>query len=193
MLAGCGEDDGVTGPGPGLSPGSVDTAPEATSPPAATGEGEEAIAGALFERVNDERRERGLEPVEWDEQLAELAREWSREMADIGLQHRELDQGLIPDRLDGFVGVGENIFSATAAVPAGQAHVGWMESDSHRANLLSPNWDRLGVGVYCAPDGRVFATQNFGRTAQAGPPQEAADEPPPTQPISRPETDGPSC
>lgn len=172
--------------------------PETVPPPAEApppGEvGEAAIARDLFERTNDERRGRGLEPVEWDDQLAELAEEWSREMADIGLQHRELDMDLIRDRLDGFSGVGENVFSATGPVPAGRAHVGWMESDGHRANLLSPHWDRLGVGVHCAPDGAVYATQNFGRTTPTdGAPADTAQDAPPPEPVARPEVDGPAC
>jgi uncharacterized protein YkwD len=167
--------------------------PPADAPPQGV-EGETAIARDLFERANDERRARDLEPVEWDEQLTELAEEWSREMADIGLQHRELDVELIRDRLDGFVGVGENIFSATGPVPAGQAHVGWMESDGHRANLLAPQWDRLGIGVHCAADGAVYATQNFGRTAPVGGgATDMTQDVPPAEPIARPGIDGPSC
>jgi uncharacterized protein YkwD len=171
-----------------------DTAPPPAEAPPAGEAGEEAIARDLFERTNDERRARDLEPVEWDEQLAELAEEWSREMADIGLEHRELDMELIRDRLDGFVGVGENIFSATGPVPAGQAHVGWMNSDGHRANLLSPDWDRVGIGVHCAPDGAVYATQNFGRTTPAGgAPADMTEDVPPSEPVARPEVDGPTC
>lgn len=173
---------------------SPETVPPPAEAPPEGAEGEEAIARDLFERTNDERRARDLEPVEWDDQLTELAEEWSREMADIGLQHRDLDMDLIRDRLDGFVGVGENIFSSTGPVPAGQAHVGWMGSDGHRANLLSPQWDRLGIGVYCAPDGAVYATQNFGRTTPAGGgPADVTQDVPPDEPVARPDVDGPTC
>lgn len=37
----------------------------------------------------------------------------------------------------------------------------WMNSSGHRRNILSSTWDREGLGVYIAPDGQVFATQNF--------------------------------
>jgi uncharacterized protein YkwD len=169
------------------------TAPEAVDPPDAAETGEEAIARDLFDRLNDERRERGLDAVAWDEQLAELARDWSREMAeDAQFEHRPIDRELVLDELDGFVGVGENIFMAAGPAPAGFAHVGWMESPSHRANLLSPGWDRVGIGVLCT-DGGWYATQNFGRTAGAGGPADPPDEPPPEDPVARPERDGPTC
>jgi uncharacterized protein YkwD len=210
-LAACNGDDGpdagadeptVTGPDvadpTGTEPDSTDpdsTDPDSTDPhsvaPTDARTPEEQIAVDLFERANDERRERGLDSLEWNEELAQLAREWSAEMSDTGeFRHRDIDLDLIQD-MDGLTGLGENIFTSTAPVPAGRAHEGWMRSPGHRANLLSPDWDLLGVGVVCAEDGSVYATQNFGRTA-TGPPG-AAQDPPPEEPIARAEFDGPSC
>jgi uncharacterized protein YkwD len=198
-LAACNGDDGPdagtgeptvtggTGPG-GTGPGGTDTGDTDSG---GTDTPEEQIATDLFERANDERRERGLDPLEWNEDLAQLAREWSGEMSVTGeFRHRDIDVDLIQD-MDGLTGLGENIFTSTAPVPAGRAHEGWMRSTDHRANLLSPDWDLLGVGVVCADDGSVYATQNFGRTATGAP--AAAQESPPEEPIARPEFDGPSC
>lgn len=160
-------------------------------PPADDAEVERRMERLVLDLVNDERRERGLEPLVWDEQLAELAREWSRGMAQDGsLEHQDPQRML--ERSDGFSGVGENIFRSTDPVPASTVHVRWMRSDGHRANVLRPEFDRLGVGFVCTEDGAVFATQRFGRS---GPPtSDHVDEgTPPEEPVVAQEGRGPSC
>jgi uncharacterized protein YkwD len=171
-------------------------APAASDPPPAdSGEatGEDQMARDIFERVNDERAERGLAPVAWNEQLAGVARSWSAEMAQRGtLEHQDVRALLQGDEVSGFTSLGENIFTATGSVPAGVIHVGWMRSDSHRPNVLNPGWDRLGVGVHCAEDGSVWATQEFGRTTGSDRPP-VSEKTPPQDPIVRSERDGPTC
>lgn len=152
---------------------------------------ERRLERRVFDLVNEERRARGLEPLEWDQQLAQLAREWSRGMADDGsLEHQDPHQML--ERTDGLTGVGENIFRSTGPVPVSTVHVRWMRSDGHRANVLRPEFDRLGVGFVCTEDGQVFATQRFGRS---GPPSAGGvdGDIPPQEPILAEEGAGPSC
>ncbi|MCZ2840031.1 CAP domain-containing protein [Modestobacter sp. VKM Ac-2985] len=173
----------------------VASAPAPQSAPAGGPEAsaEEQIARAVFDRVNAEREARGLEPVAWNDALAAVGRDWSAEMADTGeFQHQDIQAVLQGDELSGFRAVGENIFTATGPVPAGTIHAGWMRSAGHRANILNPGWDRLGVGVFCAPDGSVWATQEFGRTAGSERPAVATTTPP-AEPITRPDDDGPTC
>ena len=38
---------------------------------------------------------------------------------------------------------------------------GWMESRGHRENILKTTYDRTGIGVAVAEDGKVYFTQNF--------------------------------
>ena len=38
---------------------------------------------------------------------------------------------------------------------------GWMNSPGHRANILHPLWQREGIGVAAATDGKLLFTQNF--------------------------------
>lgn len=175
--------------------GSTASAPPPGSAPAddPSAPAEDRIARVVFDRVNAEREARGLEPVAWDDALAGVARDWSAEMADTGrFQHQDIGSVLQRDELSGFRAMGENIFRATGPVPAGAVHVGWMRSDDHRVNVLNPGWDRLGVGVFCAADGSVWATQEFGRTAGADRPAVASTTPP-VEPIARPDEDGPTC
>jgi uncharacterized protein YkwD len=185
----------VTDPGPVVTDppaDPVEPAPPA-EPPADAADAAVAMERDLFERLNDERIARGLAPLEWDDRLAELAREWSAELAATGrFEHRDLAEALGGGRLDGFVGVGENIYGASGPLPAGNAHVGWMQSPSHRSNLLTPAWEVAGIGVVCTADGGVYATQNFGRMTLGGD-QPDPDDPPPQEPIARPVEDGPTC
>lgn len=44
---------------------------------------------------------------------------------------------------------------------AGQMVGGWMDSPGHRRNILDPQFDRIGIGVYITDDEQVLATQNF--------------------------------
>lgn len=177
----------------GTGAGSVSTPAPDEPPSAEAGDATARMARAVFERVNDERTARDLAPLEWDESLAGVARDWSEQMAaDDRLEHQDIRGLLDREELRGFAGIGENIFTASGSVPAGTAHVGWMRSDDHRVNVLNPGWNRIGIGFHCAPDGSVWATQQFGRTAGADRP-EVSQETPPQEPIARPEEDGPSC
>ena len=38
---------------------------------------------------------------------------------------------------------------------------GWMNSKGHRENILKPSYDKSGIGVAIAQDGKVYFTQNF--------------------------------
>jgi hypothetical protein len=184
----CGDDDDG-----GLlpSPTTADVGDAGTPPEADDAGAERSMERLIFDLVNDERRARGLDPLEWDDRLAELARGWNEEMADRGrLEHQEPEPML--ERAEGFTGVGENIFRATAAVPASTIHVGWMRSDGHRANVLRADFDRLGVGLLCSDDGQVWATQRFGSTTDPLT-REVDDEIPSAEPIVAVEGEGPSC
>ncbi|MGY1680059.1 CAP domain-containing protein [Geodermatophilus sp. SYSU D01176] len=168
-------------------------APASTPPPVESSGAEQDMARDIFDRVNDERVERRLAPVEWGEELAAVARSWSAEMARTEqLRHQDMGALLAREDLSHLQGIGENVFQATGPVPAGTIHAGWMRSDDHRVNVLNPGWNQLGVGVHCAEDGSVWATQEFGRTAGADRPAVATTTPPP-EPLVHPGDDGPTC
>lgn len=52
---------------------------------------------------------------------------------------------------------------------AQDAHVGWMRSDGHRANIVDADFDAVGIGVVCRDDGSMWATEIFGVTRIATP------------------------
>jgi uncharacterized protein YkwD len=125
-----------------------------------------AVARDIFNRLNSERAARGLKALRWDGGLASYATNWSAEMSRSGFRHSNIRVLLNDGRLSY---VGENIaWARGAGVTSATMHKMWMESTEHRDNMLSPTYDVVGVGVYCAPDGTMWATQNFGRLASNG-------------------------
>jgi uncharacterized protein YkwD len=60
-----------------------------------------------------------------------------------------------------FRAVGENLaMAAGAADPVTVAVEGWMESDSHRENILRGDWEETAVGV-CIDGDTFYFTQVF--------------------------------
>lgn len=58
----------------------------------------------------------------------------------------------------------ENIYTGTGGLAsAGVAHVTFMQSPAHAANILSSQ-SRVGIGVTCS-GGRLYVTQRFGGPA----------------------------
>ena len=86
----------------------------------------------------------------------------------------------------------EHIGTGPAGVTSGSMHVAWMKSTTHRVNLLAPNLEVVGVGVYCAPDGSLWVTQNFGRFPGSSLPWDFGPTPP-QNPIVRNDSSGTGC
>jgi uncharacterized protein YkwD len=140
----------------------------------------------LYRRLNDERRARGLSPLAWNSTLATYAANWSRTMASTGMHHSD-----IGSLLNAFDYVGENIATGNGS-PVSSLHVAWMRSQAHRDNILSPGFQAVGIGVYCAPDGSMWATTDFGRPWSAGQPPPYAGNTPP-DPVARPDGNNITC
>jgi uncharacterized protein YkwD len=146
------------------------------------------VAHDIFERLNTERVARGLAPLRWDAGLARYATDWSRGMASFGFRHSAIATLLTDGR---FSWIGENIAWVGAPSTAGRLHSMWMNSPHHRDNIASPTYTAIGIGVFCAPDGKTWATENFGRDAANGPGTPAVPSPP--APFVRQDMGGPSC
>ena len=155
----------------------------------------DTIAREIFNELNQERVARGLAPLAWDPQLAGLANDWSAGMAGSGnFAHRDLS-GVI--RSPGWAGVynslGENIVTGGGLTSA-SSHAAWMNSPGHRQNLLQAGYDSVGIGVFCDANGRLWATQNFGRHAGSGAPALTPGSfMPPLEPFVAPRTGGTGC
>ncbi|MHC4663648.1 MAG: CAP domain-containing protein [Planctomycetota bacterium] len=107
------------------------------------------VAGVLQE-INSEREACLLMPLEWDDSLAEVAREYAMCMANNNrLDHYDmLGRGLIY-RLENaqivFIHAGENI--ARGYTSPEEVVNGWMASDDHRNNILCPEFTQTGIAL----------------------------------------------
>ncbi|WP_017185143.1 CAP domain-containing protein [Alkalibacillus haloalkaliphilus] len=113
--------------------------------------------------VNEEREKEGLEPVEFSEEASVVAREKSRDMAvNNYFDHQSPTYGSPFDMMDEFglqyMAAGENI--AMGQRSPEQVMDGWMNSDGHRANILSDSFTHLGVG-YVQDGHQTYWTQMF--------------------------------
>jgi len=127
-----------------------------------------AIEIQTFDLINKLRTDAGLEPLVWREDLAELAREHSQDMADRKyFSHHGSDGSMVDDRADklgisNWAAIGENIaFLRGFDEVAASAVQRWLESPAHKQNLLDKRWKETGMGVAVLPDGTYYLTQVF--------------------------------
>ena len=128
---------------------------------------------AVLDATNAVRAQAGLPPLQADPRLVQAAREHSANMARHNTIGHTLDQGTFVDRMRraGYVhtAAGENCAQGQPTPDA--AVQSWMQSPGHRANLLSPKYTEIGIGIQAGAGGQKFYTQLFARPggAAAGP------------------------
>jgi uncharacterized protein YkwD len=121
------------------------------------------LEDAMLDLLNAERAQRGLQSLKADPVLSELARAHSRDMFARGyFSHVTPDGRDLADRMRtarlGYLAAGENL--ALAATLTG-AHQGLMHSPGHRANILRPQFGRVGIGVLDGGAQGLMVTQDF--------------------------------
>lgn len=121
-----------------------------------------------FNWLNQKRVEQGLHPIKWNEGMAQIARYHSDRMArGKYFAHKDPDGSMVNDRADLFgisdwQSIGENIaFNRGFKLPAESACQQWMNSNSHRENVLDKRWKEAGIGVAIAEDGTYYFTEVF--------------------------------
>jgi len=118
----------------------------------------------LLEMANAERTHAGLAPLKMDAGLVRAARAHAVEMASKKqLSHQFSGEPPLTQRISANSALhldreGENVAVATTA---DDAHRALMASPPHRDNLLSPNFNVAGIGVY-RKDNRIYVAQDFG-------------------------------
>ena len=111
--------------------------------------------------MNAERHARHMKPVAWDALLAKRAAIWARTLLTTGTFHHQ-NLALVANEANGrFSEIGENLFSGTgAAADAGSAHVALMHSAEHRANILLPQGQLVGIAAACL-HGKLMVVEDF--------------------------------
>jgi uncharacterized protein YkwD len=121
------------------------------------------LEARMLELVNQERVAAGLKPLAADPELTEVARRHSADMFARGYFAHDTPEGLDPfDRMRKanvrFVTAGENL----ALAPTVQvAHRGLMNSPGHRANILYPQFGRVGIGILDGGIRGLMISQEF--------------------------------
>lgn len=115
--------------------------------------------------INSARASAGLPPLASRGDLTSVAASWSQQMASSGtLAHNPS----LASQVSGYRYVGENVGYGP---DAGTIHRAFMNSASHRANILDSDYTEIGVAVV-ESGGRLWVTQVF--RAPSGAPRAAA-------------------
>lgn len=116
---------------------------------------DEASENTMIGLVNTERTIRGLKGLVFDIRLRAIARAHSEDMFKRGyFSHYSPEGKTVADRASkegiDFLVIGENLAYAPSVELAMK---GLMNSDGHRANILSPDYGKIGIGTI---DGGVY-------------------------------------
>jgi len=124
----------------------------------------------FLDLTNKERAQRGLQQLTIDPVLIETARKHSREMAEKRYFSHYSPTAGIATPMDRYLTevryqpswllVGENLFYCSM-VGVDRGHNAFMNSPGHRANILEPRYERMGVGEYIDSNGEFWITEMF--------------------------------
>lgn len=113
--------------------------------------------------IAQERTSRGLGALSDDPELIEVAqRHAARMAAEKELRHNPNLQNEVAD----WEVLGENVGRGASVA---EVHAAFMESESHRAQILEPRYMEVGVGAVWA-DGEVWVAEVFRKRQQPAPP-----------------------
>lgn len=146
---------------PQKSPNTTTGSPKGSGTPsgsASTSEEQQAI-----NLLNSDRAANGLPALKVNSQLTTLARNYAQDMIKRGFFSHYNPEGQSPfDRMQqagiSYNYAGENL-AINTSVPT--AETAFMNSAGHRANILSPNYTEVGIGLARNASGQLYAVQEF--------------------------------
>jgi hypothetical protein len=125
-----------------------------------------ASEGCFTSKINAARGSLG--PLATDGTLVTIARRHSQRMANSGSIYH--NSNLAKEVPPGWKSLGENVGMGPTC---DDIHQAFMNSASHRANILDPDFNFVGVGVVVAGDGTIFVTEVFMQKEASQPAQNA--------------------
>jgi Cysteine-rich secretory protein family len=126
-----------------------------------------AETGQIFTLANQARTQAGVSALVWDQALAAAAYQHCLRMAAEGpISHQYNGEPDLSTRT-AQAGAHYSVIEENVAIgPTGSAiHEEWMHSPGHRANLLSPDVDRVGIAVVAAR-GVLYAVADYSRAVE---------------------------
>jgi uncharacterized protein YkwD len=124
---------------------------------------DESLESEMIKLVNQERAANGLKALTYDPTLRPIGRDHSSDMFKRGyFSHYSPEGDDVADRADkygiNYLVIGENLAYAPTLEAA---HNGLMNSPGHRANILSPEYHKIGIGVANGAEYGLMITQVF--------------------------------
>ncbi len=126
-----------------------------------------AEAGRIFALANEVRAQEGVGRLDWDPALADAALQHCLRMAAEGpISHQYNGEPDVSTRT-AQAGAHYSVIEENVAMgpSADSIHEQWMHSPGHRANLLSPDVDRVGIAVVAAR-GELYAVADYSRAVE---------------------------
>ncbi len=159
----------VAPPPPPPAPAPRPTPQQEPTQPAGAGWYDETFSSHLFDLVNAERAKAGVPPVNVEPRLALAASRYAKVLSDNDwFSHTGPDGSTLVDRVEaaGFpfdVQVGEVLAWGNEHWAAGDIVQAWLNSPSHREQILHGVYTRAGVGCYFTPEqgGTVYCVMDF--------------------------------
>ena len=123
----------------------------------------ESLENQMIELVNKERNAVGLSSLQFNSQLREVGRMHSSDMFRRGyFSHYSPEGETVAERAESFrityMVIGENL---AYAPDLELAHKGLMDSPGHRANILSADYSKIGIGIEDGGIYGIMVTQVF--------------------------------
>lgn len=126
-----------------------------------------ALEKECLQQVNLVRQAHGLFTLDFDSELLEVARAYSRRMAEERFFAHEDPEGRTVRQRVNRAGIkwqmiGENLaYSNGYLSPVAASLHGWMESEPHKRNMLDPEFRETAIGAWISSNGTVYFTEIF--------------------------------
>jgi uncharacterized protein YkwD len=128
------------------------------------------LEACFLDRINLARSNDGAEALGALPSLSEYGRTHSTDMSDAGYLFHSGSAQVEPELPAGWRAWGENVGYATGSQDCDWLFQGFWESPNHRANLLNPIFDTVGIGVIIdTADDTIWTTHVFVQTAAPPP------------------------
>lgn len=163
-MSGCGGEGKVAGVQGQAATKQQFVAKAATAAPSNASGEDHAFEQRVLELINEERRKAGLGAVAYNGTLDNAAEKHASHMSLVGkMAHDGIGDGDPGERAraEGWRKAwGENV--ATGQTSPEQVVREWMNSPTHRKNILDPSFRNMGVAYVTAANGRSYWAQEFG-------------------------------